>query len=247
MVSRISLAALFAAFFLFCTHSIGQTQQEPCPDGLSLDEGGNCVQWTIVSSGQRPRVHHTVATLTDGRILLAGGRRTSNSIAEPVSVTDCQIYDQQLRVWLVAGDMNSTRSNHSATLLQDGSVLVVGGARLDESTYNHVAISTVERFDPETLTWQSAASLPNPSRNHTTTLMNDGRVLFVGGRTPQGETATAEIFDPADNAWTLTASSWAPRRPDSITVLPGGRILVVGGFYISAELFQITSPDEVGP
>lgn len=223
MFCRFLLAPLAAVFLVFSPIPPGYAQQASCPNGMLIDEGGNCVQWTIVSSGQRPRVFHTVTELADGRILIAGGERTSVSVSEPEPGADCQIYDPQRRVWLIAGDMNSARTRHSAVRLQDGSVLVVGGFQLNRSSYVLDSISTVERFDPETLTWRSVASLPFSSGSHTTTLMDDGRVLFVG--------EDVLFYDPELDSWSEGPEIDVGRIGHTAHRLEDGSILIVGGCF----------------
>src|SRR5207253_6536153 len=71
--------------------------------------------------------------------------------------------------------MAEARVNHTATALEDGTVLLVGGANA-----SGVALSA-ELFDSRTNTSSKTGSPLRPRYLHTATLLSDGRVLLVGG------------------------------------------------------------------
>src|SRR5438874_8736074 len=72
-------------------------------------------------------------------------------------------------VWRGTGSLNTARFSHTATLLQNGMVLVAGG--LD----NHRTIlSSVELYDPASQTWSVTGSLNTPREVHTATLLPNG-------------------------------------------------------------------------
>jgi hypothetical protein len=136
--------------------------------------------------------------------------------------------------WSASGSMAVHRGYHTATVLTDGRVLVVGGSQ------TYFALATAELYDPRTGTWSSAGSLPTPSWGHTATLLPDGRVLVVGGSTSDGyhlgSTSSAELYDPQTNSWSAAASMGTPRSFHTATLLPDGRVLVVGGVEASNEV-----------
>jgi len=125
------------------------------------------------------------------------------------------------------------RTNHTATLLHDGRVLVVGG----ESVVTRNMLDTVELFDPESETWTDGPTLPEPRSNHQAVRLDDGRVLVVGGGrsapigVPSGEgvLSSALIFDPGAERWTPTAGLIEGRSHFASALLPSGRVLVAGG------------------
>ena len=91
--------------------------------------------------------------------------------------------------------MTTIRFSHTATLLKDGRVLVVG-------------YHSGELYDPDADTWSSAGKMSRSrGRSHTATLLEDGRVLIVGGAQITTDVnefekvvkvlASAEIYDPA--------------------------------------------------
>jgi len=124
--------------------------------------------------------------------------------------------------WVFTGSLNVARYGHTATLLQDGRVLVVGGV----GAYS--VLGSAELYDPVSGTWSLTGSMHLPRVGHTATLLSDGRVLVAGG-----DTGTAEIYDPATGTWSLTGNMNVIRSVDAAVRLQDGRVLVAGGFSVA--------------
>ena len=122
-----------------------------------------------------------------------------------------------------SGIMRVARQAHTATLLQNGKVLVAGG-----STDGSDRVSSAELYDPATGTWAFTGDLTYARCNHTATLLPNGKVLVTGGY-ESGVQATAEIYDPATGVWTATQNLSIPRVGHTATLLPNGQVLVAGG------------------
>ena len=56
--------------------------------------------------------------------------------------------DPETDEWLLAAPMNQARSGHTATLLEDGRVLVVGGKVRETGTSESAPADVTEMFDP---------------------------------------------------------------------------------------------------
>ena len=139
------------------------------------------------------------------------------------------------------GALISARENHTATLLQDGRVLVAGGDNAGGW------LASAELFDPATGTWSPATSMATPRRYHTATLLEDGRVLVAGGsRGPGAILRSAELYDPPTNRWAPAASMKTPRAYAAAVELTDGHVLITGGLgsgtagdtAASAELYD---------
>jgi hypothetical protein len=72
--------------------------------------------------------------------------------------------------WRATGSMAVRRHQHTATLLPNGRVLVVGGGS-----------ASVELYDPAAGMWSTIGVLAVGRDDHTATLLLDGQVLVAGG------------------------------------------------------------------
>jgi N-acetylneuraminic acid mutarotase len=138
------------------------------------------------------------------------------------------------------GALIGNRAGHSATLLRNGRVLVVGGFN------GTVRLTSSELYNPATGTWTATGALTTGRTTHTATLLSNGKVLATGGHvSASGSTATCELYDPATATWTATGVMATPRGNHTATLLPNGKVLVVGGFnrntssaVFTAELYD---------
>lgn len=137
--------------------------------------------------------------------------------------------------WLPATSLTHGRHDHTATLLADGRVLVVGG--LQERVPGSPGLASVEIYDPVTDMWKITDSLGDGRAAHTATLLPDGTVLVAGGRASYAgpALASAEIYDPISETWSTLRPLSVARRGHSATRLLDGRVLVVGGRFGTGE------------
>jgi hypothetical protein len=134
-----------------------------------------------------------------------------------------------------AGNMTYTRAGHTATLLQDGTVLIVGG---ENSTG---PLATAEIFNPSNgMFTPTSGSMETARVGHTATLLADGTVLVTGGNDTTGALTSAEIFNPAIGTFTPTTGDMGAARVGHTATLLNdgtGRVLVAGGGSSPEVLF----------
>ena len=134
------------------------------------------------------------------------------------------------------------RAGHTATLLPNGKVLLVGGSPSWPPT---AAVATsAELYDPATNTFSATGSLAFARRGgHAATLLSDGRVLVTGGvddvQSAPGR-VEAEIYDPNTGRFAPTGSMTMARTVHAAVLLSNGKVLVAGGILAgnTAELYD---------
>lgn len=182
--------------------------------------------WQPVAAMATPRAGHTATLLADGRVLVAGGlpAQLGDTRAYFASV---EIYDPATGRWATVAPMGRGRVNHTATLLKDGRVLVVGGL---QTGADGGELAGAEIYDPRADRWTTVAPLHEGRTSHTATLLADGRVLVVGGANYlSSPIASWEIYDPASDRWATSAYPGGLGDGSTALVLPDGRVLLVGG------------------
>ena len=128
--------------------------------------------------------------------------------------------------WTAAGDGVDGRTLSTATLLPDGSVLIVGGRTVMEIN----CTTLVERYYPRTKVWTEEEPMTDRRCAHTATLEDDGKVLVAGGMSGYAlPLATVERYDPITGTWTVGAEMPTRRSHHTATTLSDGRVLVLGG------------------
>ena len=169
-----------------------------------------------------PRYAHSSTTLADGSVFVAGGE----DLPGRTQVT-AEVFNPSSNTWHLVGRMQLSlgRSHHTATLLQTGKVLVVGGCM------NPYFGPFAEVYDPVSNSWSGTGDMSKLRYSgFTATPLKDGRVIVVGG-TPDTLSflQAAEVYDPRTNAWSDTDPLNAGRAFHSSTLLKDGRLLILGG------------------
>jgi hypothetical protein len=200
--------------------------------------------WTQTGSMNYPREAQTASLLRNGKVLVAGGAN-SEIFHDFDALTSAEIYDPVSNTWTVTGAMNVRRLAHAATTLNDGRVLVSGGA-LEFYSPGPVT-NACEIYDPATGAWTLTGFMMTNRSFHSATLLPNGKVLVAGGTDDNSSFSSAEVFDPTMGTWTATSNSMAYGRfGHSATLLPNGKVLVIGG-YNAAENTTLGSGELYDP
>ena len=109
-------------------------------------------RWAPATSMATPRLRPAVALLVDGRVLVAGGASASEYQPGAHALQTTEIYDPSTDRWAAGPDLFEPRMGGYAVVLQDGSILLLGGtASLNtegETPYCPQPLSSVERYFP---------------------------------------------------------------------------------------------------
>src|ERR1017187_9283327 len=183
---------------------------------------GTSGTWALTGSLNTARWNHTATLLPNGEVLVTGGWGASGT-NDPLA--SAELYNPATGKWTFTGSMAYARTGQTATLLQNGEVLVAGG--------DSVTGTTAELYNPPTGRRTSTGSMIQPGFPQTATLLPTGEVLATGGEGYEGETlATAELYNPSTGTWSTTGSMNVGR----VTVaglLQNGQVLVAGGYSYS--------------
>lgn len=214
-------------------------------DGATV---GSAEVWDPVEGSSTPtgslvtgRPHATATLLSDGRVLVVGGY---GGWAYPsTALATAELWDAESDTFRETGSLAQPRVGHTATRLEDGRVLAIGGSGPDGQ------LASAEVWDPTAERFRSAGSLATARGGHTATLLVDGRVLVLGGSTSNDDGLTAsfvtvaELWDPSTESFTPAGALLESRVGHTATLLSDGGVLVVGGYIGSG---YTSSLDDTG-
>ncbi len=165
------------------------------------------------------RASHTATPLPTGKVLIAGGFKKVRTYDQAYFNT-AELYDPHTGQFEPTGVMHVARCGHTATLLQNGKVLIAGGG-------NDNPLSSAELYDPQTGSFTVLADMGVPREGHTATLLRNGNVLLAGGT---GDPAHgAEIFNVGTQRFQPAGRLTSNRIAHTATLLADGKVLICGG------------------
>ncbi len=134
--------------------------------------------------------------------------------------------------------MNKSRAAHTATVLDNGKVLIAGGFNGAEN-----GMASTEIFDPATKTFSAGDNLSEKRASHTATLLPGGKVLIAGGYNGK-YLDSAEIYDAKTGKFSEAGKMTLPRSGHIAVLLGNGKVLLAGGvgtgwtFLADAEIYD---------
>jgi hypothetical protein len=200
--------------------------------------------WAPTGAMGEARARHTATLLLDGRVLVVGGTWDTDGVSAHASA---ELFDPASGTWSVVRPMAEARANHSATLLDDGRILVVGGSGPFENPTLSPWLATAEVFDVTTGRWSPAGTMQDPMIRHSATRLGDGRVLVAGGvGSFTAARAAAERFDPVLGTWAATHATIDTVFDHQSLPTADGAALVVGGIGRDLQLVGATERFDPG-
>lgn len=207
----------------------------------------NPTSGTFTNTGNMttPRNQHTATLIShcgcaaDGSVLVVGGYDNQSSVLSSV-----ELYNPATQTFTQTGSLHTPRFRHTATLLNDGTILIAGGASQMSARAGNInpALNTAEIYNPKTGQFTVVRNTMTAYREaHAANLLKNGTVLLTGGQDNHFLIEnTAEIYDPVAGTFTATSASCAgsPAPLGCMQVsrdfhisqtLDDGRVLLAGG------------------
>ncbi len=159
-----------------------------------LDLGSQ--SWSLIPGGVLDG--GSAAMYAPGKIIKSG---TAWNPDYPIKNSDATTYVLDMTspspAWRQTPTMAFARTEHTLTLLPDGTVLATGGSR-DSNVFDLVpAVYEAELWSPATETWKTMARMANPRMYHSVAiLLPDARVITLGGGTFGIDQLNAQIYSP---------------------------------------------------
>jgi hypothetical protein len=160
------------------------------------------------------RVGAAAVKLNDGRVLIVGGksgRRMTSRLRNLSSLTPlntAEIYDPEAGAFIRTGDMSAPHYLATATILDSGNVLVVGGWTIRGPIV--VGMRDADLYQPETNRFSQAGQTNVARLTNTATLLNDGEVLIAGGIADKAlVTASVEFYSPKQHRFLMLPETGA--------------------------------------
>jgi len=208
--------------------SVGQTTIQASVGSLNASATLGVVRQTLTGSLPTALGGNTLTVLEDTTVLVAGGYDSSGQ-----NLNSATVYNFANGSFAPTGNLNVARSIHTATLLNSGLVLIVGG------TSGGGALASAELYNPTTGTFTSTGSLNTARSGQTATLLPSGMVLITGGADNNGNPlGTSELYDPVAGTFTLSGNLTTARLAHTATLLNNGTVLIAGGADNSSNVLQ---------
>src|SRR5271166_5108866 len=161
------------------------------------------------------RVGAAAVRPNDGRVLIVGGKSgrvvtgRNLNLRSLTPLNTAEIFDPESGTFTRTGDMSAPHYLPTATTLDDGNVLVVGGWIIQGPVV--VGMRDAEVYQPATNVFSQVTPTNVARLTNTATLLNDGEVLIAGGVADKSLiTASVEFYSPTQHQFLMLPESSAP-------------------------------------
>lgn len=172
-----------------------------------------------------------------GDLVVAGGG--AGTLTSATGLASTEVWDFRTMTVSAGTNMNSARALHLVVPLDDGRVLIIGGANAAGTV-----LASCEVYDPSTGNYTATGSMGTPRILHAACKLADGRVMTAGGTstlvdltsTISGTLSSAEIWDPnagPNGTWSSANSIGGRRLAPALSLLGNGDVMVSGGVQVS--------------
>ena len=170
------------------------------------------------------RARHSMNTLNEGRVLVAGGSQVNN-LSQTETV---ELFDPNTETFQFTESMSVRRYGHASLELDDGKILIAGGWVSSYVT----ATSSAEQYDPDLETFTTIGSMSIARGDFPPIVKTNGRIFIFGG-TYEGSYGTAtdriDEYHPDTQSFTHIGNLVLSRRDHAAQALDNGKVLIIGG------------------
>jgi hypothetical protein len=220
----------------------GKSGDDQVLGALTLYNAFAGTEFVLPISLGEPRYLHSATLLDDGKVLFCGGLDSGGATLDsceiwtkPDDIEDFDTYDTST-IETLSTRMHTTRVHHSATLLENGDVLLAGGGNIELTSADPADLYSMFYGDIIATDF-----MVKKRRKHAAVALGAGLVLIAGGEvyvSGISETATAEIYNRYGNnengEFTSIADMSQARAGCGGMLMSDGRVVIVGGRQFSS-------------
>ena len=156
-------------------------------------------------------------------ILIAGGFDPNGN-----ALNTTELFDPASDTFATGPTMVSPHAQHTATLLQDGTVLIAGGCG-SSGAYNQTYVAEI--YNPASNTMTQVGNTTKPRQDYAASLLNSGEVLLAGGYL--STESTADIYEPSTQSFSVGAGYGFFGFGQSLVHLANDQVLLFGSPYLN--------------